>query len=197
MCGTFSGPIRFEFPQPKNCPAIALSPDGKQLVVAVDYAAKVYDIDKRQERFELKGHKGQVSAVAFSPDGETIATGSWDETVKLWDAATGRERATFKWPIGRVYSLVFAPDGLRLAAGGDRGAWWCGMWSNGKVKVSQGVKGSVCDASKESKESRSQGVSHIPAKFRSICRPTRWLFSGWNCVAKTLSRQIAAANGCG
>jgi WD40 repeat protein len=110
-----------EFPQPKKCLAVGLSPDGKQLAVAVDYSVKVYSIDKRQPRFELKGHKGQVSAVAFSPDGTTIATGSWDFAVKLWDAATGRERATFRWPIGRVYCLAYAPDGLRLAAGDDTG----------------------------------------------------------------------------
>ena len=111
-----------QFMQPKTCRAVALSPDGKQLVVAVDWDVRVYDIGRRQERFELKGHKGAVSAVAYSPDGSTIATGSWDFTVKLWDAATGRELATFKWPIGRVCSLTFAPDGLRLAAGGDTGA---------------------------------------------------------------------------
>ncbi len=110
-----------EFMQPKTCRAVALSPDGKQLVVAVDWEAKVYDIERQQVRFELKGHKGAVSAVSYSPDGSTIATASWDEKVKLWDAATGRERATFKWPIGRVCSLTFAPDGLRLAAGGDIG----------------------------------------------------------------------------
>jgi WD40 repeat protein len=111
-----------DFPQRKDCPAVALNPAGTQLAAAVDWTVKVYNIEKRTERFELKGHKGTVSAVAFSPDGATIATGSWDQTVKLWDAATGQERATFKWPIGRVYCLTYAPDGLRLVAGGDLGA---------------------------------------------------------------------------
>jgi WD40 repeat protein len=115
-------PEPLQIPQHKNCATLALSNDGRHVVVAVDYSAKVYDIAKRLELFELKGHKGQVWAVALSPDSETIATGSWDETVRLWDLRTGRERATFKWPIGRVYSLAFAPDGLRLAAGGDRGS---------------------------------------------------------------------------
>jgi WD40 repeat protein len=108
-------------PQPKNCLAVALNPDGTQLAAAVDYAVKVFAVEKRHERLELKGHKGLVSAVVFSPGGETIATGSWDGTVKLWDAATGRERTTFRWPIGRVYCLAYAPDGLRLAAGDDKG----------------------------------------------------------------------------
>lgn len=119
-----------ELMQPKDCLAIALSPDGKQLAAAVDYGVKLYDVDRvtqhglerRRERLELKGHKGQVATVAFSPDGRTIATGSWDCTIKLWEAATGREQTTFRWPIGRVYCLSYAPDGLRLAAGGDLGS---------------------------------------------------------------------------
>jgi WD40 repeat protein len=110
-----------EFTQPKPCLAVALSPDGTQLAVAVDYSIKLYATDNSRRQLELKGHKGQVSAVSFSPDGSTIATGSWDQTVKLWDAATGREQATFSWSIGRVYCLAYAPDGLRLAAGSDVG----------------------------------------------------------------------------
>ena len=111
-----------QFPLKKNCHAIALSPDGKQFVAAVDWEVKVFDIAKRYARLELKGHTGQVAAVAYSPDGSTFATGSWDGTIKLWDAAAGSERMTFKWPIGRICSLTYAPDGLRLAAGGDTGA---------------------------------------------------------------------------
>ena len=34
--------------------------------------------------------------MAFSPDGKTLASGSWDRTIKLWDVATGKEQATLK-----------------------------------------------------------------------------------------------------
>jgi len=47
-------------------------------------------------RYTLNTHTGAVVSVAFSLDGKTLATGSWDRTVKLWDVATGKERATLK-----------------------------------------------------------------------------------------------------
>lgn len=110
-----------DFPQKGACPAVALSADGRSMAVAVDWTAKIYDVAKRRELIELKGHKGQVAAVAFSPDGKTLMTGGWDFTVRLWDTATGRQRANYQWDIGRVYCTTYAPDGLRLAAGGDSG----------------------------------------------------------------------------
>ena len=59
--------------------------------------------------------------MAFSPDGSTIATGSYDKLVKLWDAATGKELRTLKEHSDAVYSVAFLPGGTQLVSGaGDR-----------------------------------------------------------------------------
>src|SRR5262249_25090989 len=59
--------------------------------------------------------QGQIDAVAFSPDGRTLASGGMQVNVKLWDVATGKERATFQQTA--VTCLAFSPDGATLCVG--------------------------------------------------------------------------------
>ena len=54
--------------------------------------------------------------MAFSPDGQRLASASHDGTVKVWDAATGQETLTLKGHTGVVSSVAFSPDGKRLAS---------------------------------------------------------------------------------
>ena len=59
------------------------------------------------------------TSVAFSPDGQRLASASRDQTVKIWDSATGKELFALKGHAGWVTSVAFSPDGQRLASASD------------------------------------------------------------------------------
>ncbi len=65
----------------------------------------------------LTGHKDTVHSVAISPDGQTLASGSWDDTIKLWNLATGKELRTLTGHKSSVQSIAISPDGQTLASG--------------------------------------------------------------------------------
>lgn len=70
-------------------------------------------------------HRGSISRIAISPDGKTLATGSYDTTVSLWDAETGEHQHTLVAEGGRrVRNVVFSPDGQTLASSSDAVYLW-------------------------------------------------------------------------
>ena len=64
----------------------------------------------------LTGHKNLISSVAFSPNGEVIASGSDDKTIKLWQVQDGQEIVTLAGHANSVHTVVFSPDGKILAS---------------------------------------------------------------------------------
>jgi WD40 repeat protein len=63
-------------------------------------------------------HAGQVTSVAYSPDGRLLATGGYDDTIHLWQASSGKELFRFALPPSqsiRTALLAIAPDGAMLA----------------------------------------------------------------------------------
>ena len=100
---------------------IAYSPDGTRLAVAGSIGIWIYDAQTGEALDLLSGHTSWIYSVSFSPDGQTLATGSTDDTVRLWDVNTGDTLRTLTGHTADVYSVSFSPDGQTLATGSEDG----------------------------------------------------------------------------
>ena len=75
---------------------------------------------KRRLQLTWRAHHSVVTAIAFSPDEQCLATGSWDGVIKMWNAANG----ALLWTspvVDAIMGLAFSPDGRALASGGTDG----------------------------------------------------------------------------
>jgi WD40 repeat protein len=81
---------------------------------------KIWDTKTKKLTAVLKGHRSWITAVAYSPDGNLLATASFDGTAVIWDASSGNQIRTLRGHQHGVKDVGFSPDGQRLfTAGGD------------------------------------------------------------------------------
>jgi WD40 repeat protein len=108
----------------------AFSPDGRMIATPggkdMDSRKQIIQPDivlwetaTGKERLHIAPNDGQLTQLAFSPDGRLLASvGLW-ETIRVWDTWTGKEVGRFMGHRGRINTFAFAPDGKSLASGGS------------------------------------------------------------------------------
>jgi serine/threonine protein kinase/WD40 repeat protein len=101
-----------------NAAFLEFSPDGTLLVstFTTERGIRIGEARTGRELGQLSGHRDHTVAVAFSPDGKTLASTGGDGSLKLWHLPTRREVATLL-ETGAVGPVTFSPDGSMLIVG--------------------------------------------------------------------------------
>ncbi|PON97901.1 Guanine nucleotide-binding protein, beta subunit [Trema orientale] len=64
----------------------------------------------KEPKTRMTGHQCEINQVCFSPDGQWIASASFDKSVKLWNGTTGNFVATFRGHVGKVFQISWSAD---------------------------------------------------------------------------------------
>jgi len=92
------------------------SKDTETPYTAIAEAALWNSLKRNREKKYLDEHHDDVHIVAFSSDGELLATSSKDKTVRLWNTQSGKEIQVFDGHAAPVIRVRFSPDGRRVAS---------------------------------------------------------------------------------
>lgn len=98
------------------------SPDGRFVLTGStsleDSEAHLWETATGADVRRFTGHTDVVSVVAYAPDGRSVLTASYDNTVRLWNAATGAPIRRFEGNNSPLIDAVFSPDGRFLLTAG-------------------------------------------------------------------------------
>jgi WD40 repeat protein/serine/threonine protein kinase len=103
--------------------AVAFSPDGRTLATVNHTMLRFWDANTWRPRAGLPMDQrvGPVTSLAFSPDSQRIAAGTWGSVVEMWDVPAARHLAALRGHTDPINSVAFSPDGKVVASGSGDG----------------------------------------------------------------------------
>jgi WD40 repeat protein/serine/threonine protein kinase len=99
-----------------NLFGLTYSPDGRHIALCHHTSVMIVDAQTATEVRSL-GHGATVRSVAYSADGQRLATACFDHSLRIWDTTTWKEIHRLRGHTDRAMSVAFSPDGKRLASG--------------------------------------------------------------------------------
>ncbi|KAF2744900.1 WD40 repeat-like protein [Sporormia fimetaria CBS 119925] len=108
---TFTAPSRLSFS------SIAVDPSGEVVCAgSIDsFDIHIWSVQTGQLLDRLSGHEGPVSSLAFTPDGSTLVSGSWDRTVRLWSIFARTQTSEPLQLMADVLCVAVRPDSRQIA----------------------------------------------------------------------------------
>lgn len=100
---------------------ITFSPDSRYLTIAnMEGVPQIWDLTTQTKTISLMGHKSPCDGVAYSPDGDLLATSDDTGVIKIWETSSGKELFSLTHS-GNVHSIAFNPAGIKLASASENG----------------------------------------------------------------------------
>lgn len=103
--------------------SVVVNPTGDRLATSQGPVISLWDISQGKTDFLtlLAGHTDEILSLAFTLDGNTLASSGKDNTLRLWDVNQGEPIGKPQSTRSNVLTLQFTPDGSLLALGGESG----------------------------------------------------------------------------
>src|SRR5262249_55040672 len=101
---------------------LALSPKGRVVAGSEQSGAKIWFWDARDGHSlgpPLSGHTLRIVALAFTPDGKTLASGGWNGQLGFWNVKRGENLAFLRGHNNSFNQVAISPDGGTIATAGD------------------------------------------------------------------------------
>jgi WD40 repeat protein len=110
--------------------------DGSLLAYVLDHTIHLCETLSWQEISALVGHTGFVNSISFSPNGQYLASASYDGTIRIWKITSGQEVSAIVGHHGGVSSVAFSRDGNYLVSGGEDSSVRSWQWNAEAEKLS-------------------------------------------------------------